>query len=69
MRLTAMMREQAVLVVFSSIYALTANVCRSSDSPTAPSPPPSDFAAQFDSLWSTFDREHSYFDYKRIDCR
>jgi hypothetical protein len=37
------------------------------NSPTAPSPPAADFAAQFDSLWSTFDREYSYFDHKRID--
>lgn len=38
-----------------------------SKSPTAPTPPSSDFAAQFDSLWSTFDREYSYFVHKRID--
>ena len=42
-------------------------VCNSRDSPTAPSPPAADFAAQFDSLWSMFDREDSYFDYKGID--
>ena len=41
--------------------------CGSSSSPTAPSAPPADFAAQFDSLWSTFDREYSYFVHKRID--
>jgi hypothetical protein len=35
-------------------------------SPTAPTPA-ADFSAQFDSLWSTFDREYSYFDHKRID--
>lgn len=37
------------------------------NSPTSPSPPASDFAAQFDSLWTTFDREYSYFEHKRID--
>jgi len=42
--------------------------CGSNHSPTAPSTIPSaDFASQFDSLWSTFDREYSYFDYKHID--
>jgi len=41
--------------------------CGSKSSPTAPSPPAADFGAQFDSLWSTFDREYSYFDYKQID--
>jgi hypothetical protein len=38
-----------------------------SASPTAPSPPSSDFAVQFDTLWSTFDREYSYFVHKQID--
>ena len=37
-----------------------------SKSPTAPTPA-GDFASQFDSLWSTFDREYSYFEHKRID--
>lgn len=36
-----MMRRQAVFAVFLSVYALTANACRSNDSPTAPSAPPS----------------------------
>jgi len=35
-------------------------------SPTAPTPS-ADFASQFDSLWTTFDREYSYFEHKRID--
>ena len=35
-------------------------------SPTAPTPA-TDFASQFDSLWSTFDREYSYFEHKHID--
>ena len=41
--------------------------CGDSKSPAGPSPPSADLGAQFDSLWSTFDREYSYFDYKRID--
>jgi carboxyl-terminal processing protease len=36
-------------------------------SPTGPSAPSSDFAAQFDSLWETFDREYSYFEHKGVD--
>ena len=56
-----MTRNMLVLVV-----SLLCCACGSS-SPTAPSPPPADLAAQFDSLWSTFDREYSYFEHKRID--
>jgi hypothetical protein len=41
--------------------------CGGSSSPSGPSPPSSDFASQFDSLWTTFDRQYSYFDYKHID--
>jgi hypothetical protein len=42
--------------------------CGGSRSPSAaPSTPGSDFAAQFDSLWNTFDQQYSYFDYKHID--
>jgi hypothetical protein len=62
-----MMRRKAWLLVLLSLCALTWSACDSSKPPTAPSPPPADFAAQFDSLWTTFDREYSYFDYKRID--
>jgi Peptidase family S41/Tricorn protease C1 domain len=62
-----MMRREALLPVLLALSAFTWNACGSSRSPTAPSVPPADFAAQFDSLWSTFDREYSYFDYKRID--
>jgi hypothetical protein len=36
-------------------------------SPTGPTAPASDFAAQFDSVWETFDREYSYFEHKDID--
>ena len=34
-----------------------------SDAPTAPSTP----IEMFDTFWATFDREYSYFDYKRIN--
>jgi Peptidase family S41/Tricorn protease C1 domain len=61
-----MMRRKTLSLVLLSLSALTWNAC-GSGSPTAPSVPPADFAAQFDSLWSTFDREYSYFDYKQID--
>ena len=37
-----------------------------SKSPTAPTPA-ADFASQFDSLWTNFDREYSYFVHKQID--
>jgi len=47
------------------VLALSACGC-GSRSPTAPTPA-ADFASQFDSLWSTFDRDYSYFDYKHID--
>ena len=62
-----MNRRQTLLLILSTL-SLVAWIARNSrDSPTAPSPPAADFAAQFDSLWSTFDREYSYFDYKGID--
>lgn len=48
-----------------AVVALTS--CGGSSSPSAPTPPGSDFAAQFDSLWNTFDQQYSYFDYKHID--
>jgi hypothetical protein len=39
-----------------------------SNQPAAPTgPPPTDIVAQFDQMWATFDRNYSYFDYKRID--
>ena len=41
--------------------------CGGSKSPSAPSAPSADFAAQFDSLWNTFDQQYSYFEYKHID--
>jgi hypothetical protein len=55
-----------LLLVVVGLSALTWSACGSS-SPTAPSPPSSDSAAQFDALWSTFDREYSYFVHKQID--
>jgi hypothetical protein len=62
-----MRRRETSLLVLLALCALTWSACGSSGSPTAPSAPPADFAAQFDSLWNTFDREYSYFDYKHID--
>jgi Peptidase family S41/Tricorn protease C1 domain len=61
------MRRRTLLLVLLSVAAFIGSACGSSRSPTAPSAPSADFAAQFDSLWSTFDREYSYFDYKKID--
>jgi hypothetical protein len=57
-------RRHSLLVVVGLSVTLTACGSRS---PTAPSPPTSDFTAQFDTLWSTFDREYSYFVHKQID--
>jgi hypothetical protein len=62
-----MKRRETWWLVLWSFAALTWSACGSSSSPTAPSAPPAEFAAQFDSLWATFDREYSYFDYKQID--
>ena len=55
-------RQLRSFVLWSALLASLA--C--GGSPTAPTPA-SDFASQFDSLWSTFDREYSYFDHKHID--
>jgi len=60
-------RRDTSLLVLVLLCAFTWSACGSSGSPTSPSVPAADFAAQFDSLWSTFDREYSYFDYKHID--
>ena len=62
-----MKRRETLLLVLLSLALVTWIACSSRDSPTAPSPPAADFAAQFDSLWSTFDREYSYFRHKQID--
>jgi hypothetical protein len=62
-----MMRRKTLVLVLMSLYALAGSGCKSNSSPTAPSVPSADFGAQFDSLWSTFDREYSYFDHKQID--
>jgi hypothetical protein len=61
----AVLRQAMKWFVFLGLCALTWNA--SGGSPTAPSVPAADFAAQFDSLWTTFDREYSYFDYKQIE--
>jgi hypothetical protein len=61
-----MLRRQAWVLVAFVFSVFTWSAC-GNGSPTAPSPPAADFAAQFDSLWSTFDREYSYFDHKQID--
>ena len=51
-----MKRRQTLLLVLLTLSLAIWIACNSRDSPTAPSPPAADFAAQFDSLWSTFDR-------------
>ena len=61
-----MIARGVVTVVLLWISTLAASGC-GAQSPTAPSLPASDFAAQFDALWSTFDREYSYFVHKQID--
>jgi hypothetical protein len=63
-----MTRRVSLLFVLLALGAFASTACDSS-SPTAPSAPANDFGAQFDSLWTTFDREYSYFDHKRIDWR
>ena len=63
-----MLRLRTFVIVLVSLTAVLGSGCGGSNSsPTAPSPPSADFPAQFDSLWSTFDREYSYFDHKHID--
>lgn len=53
---------------FILAFALAVILSACGGSPSAPTPVPSaDFAAQFDSLWTTFDQQYSYFDYKSID--
>ena len=62
-----MMIRRTVLLVLLPFLAFAGNACSSRGTPTSPSAPTADFAAQFDSLWNTFDREYSYFDHKQID--
>lgn len=63
-----MIRWRTWLLVLLPLCGAAGNACGSRDSPTGPSTvPPADFSAQFDSLWSTFDREYSYFEHKGID--
>ena len=65
MFLRASVGRPATAILFAGLLLAA---CGSSSSPTAPTAPPAaDFASQFDSLWSTFDREYSYFVHKRID--
>jgi hypothetical protein len=54
------------LVLVACLVSVAMTAC-GSGSPTAPTPPAADFASQFDSLWTTFDREYSYFQHKQID--
>jgi hypothetical protein len=61
------MMGRVTLLLVLLLGAVASSACDSSRSPTGPSAPATDFGAQFDSLWTTFDREYSYFDYKRID--
>ena len=61
-----MIWRRPLVIVLLCVSTVTWSGC-GSNSPTAPSPPVSDFTAQFDALWSTFDREYSYFVHKRID--
>lgn len=58
--------RRSSLLVLLILCALASTVCGSSGSPTSPTPS-GEFAAQFDSLWTTFDREYSYFVHKQID--
>lgn len=59
-----MPRRHTLRLTVFVVVALAAAAC--GGSPTAPTPA-SDFSSQFDSLWTTFDREYSYFEHKRID--
>jgi carboxyl-terminal processing protease len=59
--------RRITLVLLTSLCAVAVTACGSGGGPASPSVPSADFGAQFDSLWSTFDREYSYFDYKHID--
>jgi hypothetical protein len=61
-----MKRREAISRISQVVLAAAGGAC-GSRSPTSPSPPAADFSAQFDSLWSTFDREYSYFLHKGID--
>ena len=61
------MRRILSALVLASLCAVFGTACGSGSGPASPSVPSADFGAQFDSLWSTFDREYSYFDHKHID--
>jgi len=53
----------------AAVALLTVAACKgNSGQPTGPTgTAPTDIAAQFEQMWTTFDRNYSYFDYKRID--
>ena len=60
------MTFRLVPLVLVWLSTATWSACGST-SPTAPSLPSSDFTAQFDAMWGTFDREYSYFIHKHVD--
>jgi Tricorn protease C1 domain/Peptidase family S41 len=62
-----MTRPNAARIAVTALWFIALGSCGGGSSPSAPSPPGSDFAAQFDSLWNTFDQQYSYFEYKNID--
>jgi hypothetical protein len=53
----------------AAVALLTVAACKgNSGQPTGPTgTAPTDIAAQFEQMWTTFDRNYSYFDDKRID--
>ena len=54
--------------VLAAALVIAAACKGNSGQPTAPTGiAPTDVAAQFEQLWATFDRNYSYFEYKRID--
>jgi hypothetical protein len=55
-------------VASTALIALLVSGC-GRHSPMAPTASDTDYAGQFDSLWTNFDQNYSYFDYKGIDWR
>jgi hypothetical protein len=52
----------------AAALVITAACKGNNGQPTGPTgTTPTDIAAQFEQMWTTFDRNYSYFDYKRID--
>ena len=60
-------RSRASRIAGLGLLIVALGSCGRDSSPSAPTAPGSDLAAQFDSLWNTFDQQYSYFDYKHID--